>query len=207
MGATFEFTDDHISAHAESGLRPVAVQTDTHPGFMTDWQPPLVTALTQADGVTVLHETVYEDRLGYTEALRALGAQIQVFTECLGSTPCRFGSRNHRHSAVIVGPAKLQGTDLHVPDLRAGFSYVLAALSAQGTSTISGASLLDRGYENFRAKLAAACIVDEEGNRLFSEKDVAALGRKSAAALDRVATAAQRISAMSQEDVDELAGN
>ena len=46
-----------------------------------------------------------------------------------------------------------QATDLHVPDLRAGFSYVLAALSAQGTSTISGASLLDRGYENFRVKL------------------------------------------------------
>jgi UDP-N-acetylglucosamine 1-carboxyvinyltransferase len=98
---------------------------------------------------------VYEDRLGYTEALRALGAQIQVFTECLGPTPCRFGSRNHRHSAVIVGPAKLQGTDLHVPDLRAGFSYVLAALSAQGSSAISGASLLDRGYENFRDKLLA----------------------------------------------------
>ena len=83
-----------------------------------------------------------------------LGAQIQVFTECLG--PTRAASvANHRHSAVIVGPAKLQGTDLDVPDLPAGFSYVMAALSAQGTSTISGASLLDRGYENFRAKLLA----------------------------------------------------
>ena len=157
-GGDFEFSSDggEVTFWRERPMpRPLVIETDVHPGFMTDWQPPLVTALTQADGVTVLHETVYEDRLGYTEALRALGAQIQVFTECLGSTPCRFGSRNHRHSAVIVGPAKLQGTDLHVPDLRAGFSYVLAALSAQGTSTISGASLLDRGYENFRAKLLA----------------------------------------------------
>ncbi|HVQ96607.1 MAG TPA: UDP-N-acetylglucosamine 1-carboxyvinyltransferase [Mycobacteriales bacterium] len=155
-GGDFEFSSDgaEVTFWRERPMpRPLVVETDVHPGFMTDWQPPLVTALTQADGVTVLHETVYEDRLGYTEALRALGAQIQVFTECLGSTHCRFGFRNHRHSAVIVGPAKLLGTDLHVPDLRAGFSYVLAALSAQGNSTISGASLLDRGYENFREKL------------------------------------------------------
>jgi UDP-N-acetylglucosamine 1-carboxyvinyltransferase len=155
-GGDFEFSSDgaEVTFWRERPMpRPLVVETDVHPGFMTDWQPPLVTALTQADGVTVLHETVYEDRLGYTEALRALGAQIQVFTECLGSTHCRFGSRNHRHSAVIVGPAKLLGTDLHVPDLRAGFSYVLAALAAQGNSTISGASLLDRGYENFREKL------------------------------------------------------
>jgi len=155
-GGDFEFSSagGDVTFWRERPMpRPLVVETDVHPGFMTDWQPPLVTALTQADGVTVLHETVYEDRLGYTEALRALGAQIQVFTECLGSTACRFGLRNHRHSAVIVGPAKLQGTDLHVPDLRAGFSYVLAALAAQGHSTISGASLLDRGYENFRDKL------------------------------------------------------
>ena len=68
-------------------------------------------------------------------------------------TPCRFGSRNHQHSAVVVGPTKLQGTNVHVPDLRAGFSYVLAALAAQGDSTVTGISLLDRGYENFREKL------------------------------------------------------
>jgi UDP-N-acetylglucosamine 1-carboxyvinyltransferase len=155
-GGDFEFSSDgaEVTFWRERPMpRPLVVETDVHPGFMTDWQPPLVTALTQADGVTVLHETVYEDRLGYTEALRALGAQIQVFTECLGPSACRFGSRNHRHSAVIVGPAKLQGTDLHVPDLRAGFSYLLAALAAAGNSTITGASLLDRGYENFREKL------------------------------------------------------
>jgi UDP-N-acetylglucosamine 1-carboxyvinyltransferase len=78
---------------------------------------------------------------------------MQIFTECLGRTRCRFGSRNHRHSAVVVGPTKLQGTTVQVPDLRAGFSYVLAALVAQGDSTVTGVSLLDRGYENFRAKL------------------------------------------------------
>lgn len=157
-GGEFDFCSDGSRAafwREREMLRPLMVETDVHPGFMTDWQSPLATALTQADGITVLHETVHENRLGYTDALRALGAQIQVFTECLGPTKCRFGSRNHRHSAVIVGPAKLEGTNLHVPDLRGGFSYVLAALAAQGDSIITGVSLLDRGYENFREKLLA----------------------------------------------------
>jgi UDP-N-acetylglucosamine 1-carboxyvinyltransferase len=155
-GGEFEFNaeGDIVTFRREQPMpRPLVIETDVHPGFMTDWQSPMVTALTQADGVTVLHETVHENRLGYGKALQALGAQMQIFTDCLGRTPCRFGARNHRHSAVIVGPAKLQGTNVHVPDLRAGFSYVLAALAAQGDSTITGISLLDRGYENFREKL------------------------------------------------------
>jgi UDP-N-acetylglucosamine 1-carboxyvinyltransferase len=139
-------------------LRPLALETDVHPGFMTDWQSPFVTALTQAEGVSVIHETVYEDRLGYTEALRTLGAQIQVFTECLGPTRCRFGAANHRHSAVVVGPTKLHGAELVVPDLRAGFSYVIAAAAADGESVIHGVGLLDRGYGDFRSKLSAVGV-------------------------------------------------
>lgn len=139
-------------------LRPLALETDVHPGFMTDWQSPFVTALTQADGVSVIHETVYEDRLGYTDALRSLGAQIQVFTECLGPTRCRFGAANHRHSAVVVGPTRLHGAELVVPDLRAGFSYVIAAAAAEGESLIHGVDLLDRGYAEFRSKLSAVGI-------------------------------------------------
>jgi UDP-N-acetylglucosamine 1-carboxyvinyltransferase len=139
-------------------LRPLALETDVHPGFMTDWQSPFVTALTQADGVSVIHETVYEDRLGYTDALRSLGAQIQVFTECLGPTRCRFGAANHRHSAVVVGPTRLHGAELVVPDLRAGFSYVIAAAAAEGESLIHGVDLLDRGYADFRSKLSAVGV-------------------------------------------------
>jgi len=141
-----------------SMLRPLALETNVHPGFMTDWQSPFVTALTQADGISVIHETVYEDRTGYVAALEALGANVGLFTECLGPTHCRFGRGNHPHSIVVVGPNKLQGTELHVPDLRAGFSYVVAAAAASGLSTISGIDLLDRGYEDFRTKIAAVGI-------------------------------------------------
>src|SRR3546814_8422079 len=78
MGAHFDINDEWITASA-SRLRPAAVQTDTHPGFMTDWQPPLIVLMTQADGMSVLHETVYEDRLGYVEALKAMGGEIELF--------------------------------------------------------------------------------------------------------------------------------
>jgi UDP-N-acetylglucosamine 1-carboxyvinyltransferase len=153
-GGEFEMTERGIAFYRGSApLRPLAIETDVHPGFMTDWQAPLVTALTQAEGVSVLHETVYENRLGYTAALNSLGANVQVFRECLGPTPCRFGSRNAEHSAVIVGPTRLHGSELYVPDLRAGFSYFLAAVAAEGWSRIHGASLINRGYEDFVEKL------------------------------------------------------
>ena len=141
--------------HPGDELRAVALETDVHPGFMTDWQQPMVVALTQARGLSIVHETVYERRLGYTEALNQMGATIQTYRECLGGTPCRFGRRNFRHSAVIAGPSKLHAADLVIPDLRAGFSHLIAALAAEGTSTVYGVSLINRGYEDFEAKLAA----------------------------------------------------
>lgn len=155
-GGDFDVAGEEITFYRRSGpLRPLAVETDVHPGFMTDWQPPLITALTQARGVSVLHETVYEDRLGYCNALNYLGAEIQSFRECLGPTPCRMGSKNHLHSAVVVGPTPLRGGEVTVPDLRGGFSYVIAAAVAEGTTVIRNARIIDRGYESFRAKLEA----------------------------------------------------
>ncbi len=146
MGATFEFTDDHISANAEAGLRPVAVQTDTHPGFMTDWQPPLIVLMTQAEGMSVLHETVYEDRLGYVEELTDMGAEVELFDTCLGGPACRFHDTNALHSAVVRGVSKLRGAEVTIPDVRAGFSSVIAAAVADGSSTLHGIHHLERGY-------------------------------------------------------------
>jgi UDP-N-acetylglucosamine 1-carboxyvinyltransferase len=141
--------------HPGGELRATAIETAVHPGFMTDWQQPLVVALTQARGLSIVHETVYEQRLGYTDALSQMGATIQVYRDCLGGTPCRFGRRNFTHSAVIAGPAKLNGADLTIPDLRAGFSHLIAALAAEGISRVYGVNLINRGYEDFEAKLAA----------------------------------------------------
>ena len=140
--------------HPGTPLRAIAVETDVHPGLMTDWQQPLVVALTQADGISIVHETVYENRLGFTSALNDMGAHTQVYRECLGGSSCRFGHSNYNHSAVISGPKTLRAADITVPDLRGGFSYLIAALGAEGVSTIHGIDLIDRGYERFQHKLA-----------------------------------------------------
>lgn len=156
VGGAFEIQDDGIRFyHPQTELNAVVIETDVHPGFMTDWQQPLVVALTQAKGLSIVHETVYENRFGFTEALNQMGAQIQLYRECLGGTPCRFGQRNFYHSAVISGPTKLVAADIRVPDLRGGFSHVVAALAAAGRSNITNVQLISRGYENFLDKLTA----------------------------------------------------
>jgi UDP-N-acetylglucosamine 1-carboxyvinyltransferase len=134
-------------------LRPWHLETDVHPGFMTDWQQPAVVVLTQAEGVSVVHETVYENRFGYTEMLRAMGAQIELSNQCLGGRTCRFVDQDWPHSAVISGPTQLLATDLAIPDLRAGFAYVLAGLLAQGTTRLHNVWYLERGYEDIPGKL------------------------------------------------------
>jgi UDP-N-acetylglucosamine 1-carboxyvinyltransferase len=156
IGGAFEIEDEGIRfKHPGGQLQPVVIETDVHPGFMTDWQQPLVVALTQATGLSIVHETVYENRFGFTEALVQMGAQIQIYRECLGGNPCRFGQRNFYHSAVISGPTKLHGADIRVPDLRGGFSHMVAALAAEGTSNVTNVQLISRGYEHFLDKLKA----------------------------------------------------
>ncbi|AOZ72386.1 UDP-N-acetylglucosamine 1-carboxyvinyltransferase [Boudabousia tangfeifanii] len=155
IGGAFDVQEDGIRFwHPGSDLKAIMMETNVHPGFMTDWQQPLVVALTQANGLSIVHETVYEKRFGFTEALTAMGAQIQLYRECLGSSPCRFAQKNFKHSAVISGPTKLHGADIQVPDLRGGFSHLIAALAAEGQSNVSGVGVIARGYEHFTSKLS-----------------------------------------------------
>ncbi len=167
IGGAFEVDDDGIRFWREGDASgSVVLETDVHPGFMTDWQQPLVVALTQTSGLSILHETVYENRLGFTRALNDMGATIQLYRECLGGLPCRFGRRNFTHSAVVSGPTKLHGSDITVPDLRGGFSYLIAALAAEGTSRVHGVELIYRGYERFLAKLDALGASYEKATEL-----------------------------------------
>jgi UDP-N-acetylglucosamine 1-carboxyvinyltransferase len=164
IGGAFDIDDDGIRFfHPGGDLRSLVLETDVHPGFMTDWQQPLIVALTQTRGLSIVHETVYEKRLGFTRALNDMGATIQLYRECLGGLPCRFGQRNFQHSAVISGPTKLYGAEITVPDLRAGFSYLIAALTADGTSRVHGIGLIERGYEHFQDKLDALGASYERG--------------------------------------------
>ena len=120
---------------------------------MTDWQQPFTVLLTQANGMSVVHETIYEDRFGYTQALQEMGAHIGLYTKCLGEIQCRFREQQYVHSCVVRGPTQLKATQLDIPDIRAGCSYILAALCADGLSEVYGIEHIERGYENLDVKL------------------------------------------------------
>lgn len=156
IGGGFRVEKEGIEFYYDGPLKGGAhIETDVHPGFMTDWQQPFSLLLMLADSSSVVHETVYESRFGYIHTLKEMGAQVDFFTKCLGGKPCRFALQNHKHSIVIHGRAKLSAKDIAIPDLRAGFAYVMAALIAKGTSKISNLHFLDRGYEDLGEKLKA----------------------------------------------------
>jgi UDP-N-acetylglucosamine 1-carboxyvinyltransferase len=154
MQLHFEVDDEGIRFTGDDcSPPPIALETDVHPGFMTDWQQPFTVLLTQADGMSVVHETIYEDRFGYTTALEHMGAHIGLYTKCLGEVPCRFREKQYTHSCLISGPTPLKGSELDIPDIRAGCSYILAALTAEGVSQVYGIEHIERGYENLDLKL------------------------------------------------------
>ena len=137
-------------------LQAAVIETDVYPGFSTDWQQPFAILLTQASGISIIHETVYEKRFGYLKALDKLGAKTQLTTHCLGEATCRYRDKNYEHSAIIMGPTPFNATNsITIPDLRAGLAYVIAAAIAHGTSTIHGIHFLERGYGNIVPRLAA----------------------------------------------------
>lgn len=153
IGADYEILNDGIKFFYKGNLKPIIIETNVHPGFMTDWQPPFTILMTQAHGVSIIHETVYERRFGYISELKKMGADIELYDSCLGGSQCRFINTNYSHSAVIKGPCVLKPADITVPDIRAGFSYLIAAMLAKGETIINGANYIDRGYENIDEKL------------------------------------------------------
>lgn len=154
VGGGFDIKQNGIEFYYDGPLQGgLHLETDVHPGFMTDWQQPFVVLLTQASGSSVVHETVYENRFGYTETLNEMGADITTFKQCLGGKQCRFASQCFSHSIIVKGQTPLVGKDICIPDLRAGFAYVMAAVLASDTSTITGLQYLDRGYEDLAIKL------------------------------------------------------
>ena len=154
VGGDFDVRDNGIRFwHPGGELKPVTIETDVHPGFMTDWQQPLVVALTQAQGVSTIHETVYENRFGFTDALNQMGADIKVYKDGLHDEARRVKRREFEQAAVITGPTPLSGAEIEVPDLRGGFSYLIAGLTAEGQTKVTNLGIISRGYENFIEKL------------------------------------------------------
>ena len=165
VGGGFEVERNAITFFRQTDdLRATHVETDVHPGFVTDWQQPFVVLLTQSSGVSVIHETVYENRFGYTRTLQQMGASIDLASACLGSKACRFAHHDHLHSCIVRGPMPLKARSIEIPDLRAGFAYLIAAMVAEGVSEIRGTRYVERGYAAVPEKLYGLGVTVEVEN-------------------------------------------
>ncbi|HVA96426.1 MAG TPA: UDP-N-acetylglucosamine 1-carboxyvinyltransferase [Candidatus Acidoferrales bacterium] len=158
-GGGFDETTEGIRFYRKDGLHAVDVETRPHPGFMTDWQAPWAILMTQANGKSVIHETVFEDKFGYVADLKKMGAKIIMFNPEIEDKEkvYNFNLADDRpeffHAIEINGPTQLHNAIATMVDLRAGAAIVIAALAAHGTSTIFGIDKLDRGYEDFERRL------------------------------------------------------
>lgn len=158
-GGDYENRNLSVRFFMKKGIRPTDITTSPHPGFMTDWQAPWAVFMTQADGLSSIHETVYENRFGYVEELKKMGARISFYIPNV-SDPKTFYNFNDedteahmKHAIKIRGKTKLHNAVLTISDLRAGATLVLASLIASGQSIIYGVETIDRGYEKFVERL------------------------------------------------------
>ena len=138
-GATLEEKDGVLRVRQGCPIQPVSFQALPYPGLATDLHAPFAALLTQAHGVSIVHERVFDNRMLYVSELRKMGAEIVT-----------AGS-----SAIVSGPTPLHGARVRALDVRAGAAVLLAAVAAQGTTYIDDVYHLDRGYERLDQKLRA----------------------------------------------------
>lgn len=158
-GGGYEETDKGMRFFTKGELVATDVTTAVYPGFMTDWQALWAVLMTQARGVSTIHETVFEDKMGYIDDLNKMGAHIESYKPVV-TDPEKVYNFNleddkpeYVHAIRINGPRTLHNAVLTTIDIRAGAAVVLAALAAIGESTIFGVEKLDRGYERFEERL------------------------------------------------------
>lgn len=137
IGCEIEESDDAVRVVAAKPLRPTQVKTLPYPGFPTDMQPQITVALALSRGTSIVTESIFENRFKYVDELTRMGADIKV----------------ESNTAIVNGVAKYTGARINAPDLRAGAALVMAALAAEGFSTVEEIHYIERGYEDFHLKL------------------------------------------------------
>ena len=137
MGSTFTTTEDTITIHPAQDIKPVKIVTQEYPAFPTDMQAQFLALATQADGVSIIEEKLFENRFMHVSELQRMGADITL----------------NGHTATVSGKTELSGTDVMATDLRASSALVLAALVSNGETNIHRIYHLDRGYDSLEKKL------------------------------------------------------
>ncbi|MFA6097341.1 MAG: UDP-N-acetylglucosamine 1-carboxyvinyltransferase [Candidatus Paceibacterota bacterium] len=139
MGVRIETEENKLIIKPAHKLNAVKkIESRTYPGVPTDLQAPFGVLATQAEGTTLIHDTLYEGRMGYINELNKMGANAIICDP---------------HRALISGPTPLYGQDITSFDLRAGATLIIAALLAEGQSTINKIEQIDRGYERIEERL------------------------------------------------------
>ena len=138
MNINYVIDKDTITISKAKEINPINITTLVYPGFPTDLGQPMSVLLTQANGVSLFEETIWESRMGHVPHLNKMGANIEL--------------KDNTH-AIIHGPTKLKGCEINATDLRGGASLVIAGLIAEGTTTINNIEYILRGYENIINKL------------------------------------------------------
>ena len=139
MGCEVVEFDDAIRVIARNNQKSTNIKTLPYPGFPTDMQPQITTALALASGSSLVVESIFENRFKYVDELARMGTNIKV----------------EGNTAMVIGVSKLRGAALKAPDLRAGAALVLAGLAAEGQTTVDDIKYIKRGYEDFEGKLAS----------------------------------------------------
>ena len=137
MGSSFTITENSITIHPSEVIKPVKIVTQEYPAFPTDMQAQFLALATQADGVSIIEEKLFENRFMHVSELQRMGADISL----------------NSHTATVNGKSKLSGTDVMATDLRASSALVLAGLVADGETNIHRIYHLDRGYDALEKKL------------------------------------------------------
>ncbi len=160
-GGQYEKLDDTRTRYFMTGaIKPTHVTTAPYPGFMTDWQAPWAVFMTQAQGESTMHETVFEGRFSYVHELQKMGAKIDFYDPEVEDreTFYNFNWEDRKegvHQGIrIMGKAHLHNAVLRADDIRAGATLVIAALIAEGKSYVHDVELIDRGYEKLEERLS-----------------------------------------------------
>jgi len=146
---------DAVRVRADGKLRAADISTEEYPGFPTDMQAQYMALATQAEGVSLVTENIFENRFMHVQELVRMGADIKL----------------DGRTATVRGAAKLSAAAVMCSDLRASASLVLAALVADGESILDRVYHMDRGYERIEEKLAGVGAQIQRMGNIFTPKD------------------------------------
>jgi len=158
-GGGYEIGDYGIRFFYKGELKATDVEVRIHPGFMTDWQPLWTVLMCKANGVSVIHETVMQNRFQYAQTLEKMGAKFELFNPEIKNSKKIYNfnwedrKESDRHAIKIYGPVDFKGGEFTVHDLRAGATTILAAISGEGETILHNIEQIDRGYEDIDIKL------------------------------------------------------